>query len=144
LQTNIALAEQLGATVVRVRAGPPADGLIAFRQAEGSRHVIFGQSARTRFEILFKGLDAQPIPRGSPRRDHPSRTARLVPSHNRALVPDASRRDAVILLGGVAGVGLAVDLLRRIPHVTHDHGRRCAVADRVGHGDLRPLCVSRC
>jgi len=32
-------------------------------------------------------------------------------------VPAASRRDAVILLGGLAGVGLAVDLLQRIPHV---------------------------
>ena len=32
-------------------------------------------------------------------------------------MPDAFRRDAVILLGGVAGVALAVDLLRRIPHV---------------------------
>ncbi|HET9267056.1 MAG TPA: ATP-binding protein [Vicinamibacterales bacterium] len=32
-------------------------------------------------------------------------------------MPDAFRRDAVVLLGGVAGVALAVDLLRRIPHV---------------------------
>jgi two-component system, OmpR family, sensor histidine kinase KdpD len=32
-------------------------------------------------------------------------------------VPDASRRDAVILLGGLAGLALAVDLLRRIPHI---------------------------
>jgi two-component system sensor histidine kinase KdpD len=32
-------------------------------------------------------------------------------------VPDASRRDAVILLGGLAGVALAVDLLPRIPHI---------------------------
>jgi two-component system, OmpR family, sensor histidine kinase KdpD len=55
LQKNIELAEQLGATVVRVRADRPADGLIAFAKREGITHVVFGQSARSRFEILFKG-----------------------------------------------------------------------------------------
>ena len=55
LQRNIALAEELGATVVRVKADRPADGLIAFAQREGITHVIFGQSARTRWEILMKG-----------------------------------------------------------------------------------------
>jgi two-component system sensor histidine kinase KdpD len=55
LQRNIALAESLGATVVRVRADRPADGLIEFAKREGITHVIFGQSARTRWEILLKG-----------------------------------------------------------------------------------------
>jgi two-component system, OmpR family, sensor histidine kinase KdpD len=55
LQRNIALAESLGATVVRVTADRPADGLIAFAKREGITHVIFGQSARTRWEILVKG-----------------------------------------------------------------------------------------
>ena len=55
LARNIALAEELGATVVRVRADRPADGLIAFAQREGITHVIFGQSARSRWEILLKG-----------------------------------------------------------------------------------------
>ena len=55
MQRNIALAEELGATVVRVRADRPADGLIAFAKREGITHVIFGQSARTRWEILLKG-----------------------------------------------------------------------------------------
>jgi two-component system sensor histidine kinase KdpD len=55
LQRNITLAEELGATVVRVRAEKPADGLIAFAKREGITHVIFGQSARTRWEILLKG-----------------------------------------------------------------------------------------
>jgi two-component system sensor histidine kinase KdpD len=55
LAANIALAEQLGATVVRVRADRPADGLIAFAQREGITHVIFGQSARSRWELLTKG-----------------------------------------------------------------------------------------
>jgi two-component system sensor histidine kinase KdpD len=55
LSRNIALAESLGATVVRVKADRPADGLIAFAKREGITHVIFGQSARSRLEILWKG-----------------------------------------------------------------------------------------
>lgn len=55
LQQNIRLAESLGATVVRVRADRPADGLIAFAQREGVTHVIFGQSARSRWELLLRG-----------------------------------------------------------------------------------------
>jgi two-component system sensor histidine kinase KdpD len=55
LQRNIALAEALGATIVRVKADRPADGLIAFAKREGITHVIFGQSARNRLEILMKG-----------------------------------------------------------------------------------------
>jgi len=54
LTSNIALAESLGATVVRVRADRPADGLIAFAQREGITHVIFGQSARSRWEVSRK------------------------------------------------------------------------------------------
>jgi two-component system sensor histidine kinase KdpD len=55
LLRNIALAESLGATVVRVKADRAADGLIAFAKREGITHVIFGQTARTRWEILLKG-----------------------------------------------------------------------------------------
>jgi two-component system sensor histidine kinase KdpD len=55
LQQNIRLAESLGATVVRVKADRPADGLIAFAQREGITHVIFGQSARSRWELLWRG-----------------------------------------------------------------------------------------
>jgi len=55
LQRNLALAEELGATIVRVTADRPADGLIAFAKREGITHVIFGQTARSRLEILVKG-----------------------------------------------------------------------------------------
>jgi two-component system sensor histidine kinase KdpD len=55
LQRNIALAESLGATMVRVKADHPSDGLIAFAKREGITHVVFGQTARTRWEILMKG-----------------------------------------------------------------------------------------
>jgi K+-sensing histidine kinase KdpD len=54
LQRNISLAESLGATVVRVTADRPADGLIAFAKREGITHVIFGQSARTRWRSCGK------------------------------------------------------------------------------------------
>jgi two-component system sensor histidine kinase KdpD len=55
LDRNLALAKELGATIVRVKAAKPADGLVAFAKREGITHVIFGQSARTRWEILLKG-----------------------------------------------------------------------------------------
>jgi two-component system sensor histidine kinase KdpD len=56
LAKNVELAESLGATVVRVRANRPADGLIEFARREGITHVIFGQSQRSRWEILLRGL----------------------------------------------------------------------------------------
>ena len=55
LEHNIALAQELGATVVRVKADKPADGLIAFAKREGITHVVFGQTARSRWEILLRG-----------------------------------------------------------------------------------------
>ena len=55
LQRNLSLAETLGATVVRVKADRPADGLIAFAKREGITHVVFGQTARSRWEIVLKG-----------------------------------------------------------------------------------------
>jgi two-component system sensor histidine kinase KdpD len=55
LRENIKLAESLGATVVRVKADRPSDGLIAFARREGITHVIFGQSARSRWELLMQG-----------------------------------------------------------------------------------------
>ncbi len=54
LAENIRLAESLGGTVVRVRADRPAEGLIAFAQREGVTHVIFGQSARSRWELVWR------------------------------------------------------------------------------------------
>jgi two-component system sensor histidine kinase KdpD len=55
LRQNVQLAESLGATVVRVKADRPAEGLIAFAQREGVTHVIFGQTARSRWELLWRG-----------------------------------------------------------------------------------------
>ncbi len=55
LRENVRLAESLGAIVVRVKADKPAEGLIAFAQREGVTHVIFGQTARARWELLWRG-----------------------------------------------------------------------------------------
>lgn len=55
LARNIALAEALGATVVRVKAEKPAEGLIAFARREGITHVVFGQTQRSRWQILLHG-----------------------------------------------------------------------------------------
>jgi two-component system, OmpR family, sensor histidine kinase KdpD len=55
LADNIALAEELGATVVKVKTKHAADGLIEFARREGITHVIFGQSSRTRWDILLHG-----------------------------------------------------------------------------------------
>lgn len=52
---NLRFAEELGATVIRLKSKRVADSLIEFAKREGITHVIFGQSARTRWEILLKG-----------------------------------------------------------------------------------------
>jgi two-component system sensor histidine kinase KdpD len=55
LERNTLLAQALGATIVRVRAERPEDGLIAFARREGITHVIFGQSQRSRWDLLIRG-----------------------------------------------------------------------------------------
>ncbi len=55
LQENIRLAEELGAKVVKLRAVKVADALIEFARREKITHVVFGQSARSRWDILLRG-----------------------------------------------------------------------------------------
>ena len=55
LSDNIRLAEELGATVIRLKARKIADALIDFARREGITHVVFGQSARSRLDILLRG-----------------------------------------------------------------------------------------
>jgi two-component system sensor histidine kinase KdpD len=55
LEENIPLAGELGARVVRLKGRRVADALIAFARREGLTHVIFGQSARSRWDILLHG-----------------------------------------------------------------------------------------
>jgi two-component system sensor histidine kinase KdpD len=55
LQENIRFAESLGAKVVKLRSNRVADALIDFARREGITHVVFGQSARSRWDILWNG-----------------------------------------------------------------------------------------
>jgi two-component system, OmpR family, sensor histidine kinase KdpD len=55
LQENIRLANDLGAKVVRLKGSRVADALIDFARREGVTHVIFGQTARSRWEMIFRG-----------------------------------------------------------------------------------------
>ena len=51
----MALAQSLGATVVRVTAARTVDGLIEFARREGITHVIIGQTQRSRWDLLIRG-----------------------------------------------------------------------------------------
>src|SRR4029077_2626190 len=55
LQENIRFARDLGATVVKLRGRKVADALIEFARKEGITHVVFGQSARSRWDIFLHG-----------------------------------------------------------------------------------------
>ncbi|HBR58332.1 MAG TPA: histidine kinase [Blastocatellia bacterium] len=55
LQQNIRLAERLGAQVVRLKGNDVADQLMKFARENKITHVIFGQSARSWWQILLKG-----------------------------------------------------------------------------------------
>jgi len=55
LQENIRLAENLGAVVVKLKGKNVADELLRFAREHEITHVIFGQSARSRWQIMLKG-----------------------------------------------------------------------------------------
>jgi two-component system, OmpR family, sensor histidine kinase KdpD len=55
LQENIRFAEELGAQVVCLRGENVADELIKFAIENAITHIVFGQSARTRWEIFWRG-----------------------------------------------------------------------------------------
>lgn len=55
LQENIRFAEELGARVVKLKSRRVADALIDFARREGITHVVFGQTSRSRWDILLHG-----------------------------------------------------------------------------------------
>jgi two-component system, OmpR family, sensor histidine kinase KdpD len=55
LHENIQFAQELGAKVVKLKARRVADALIDFARKEGVTHVVFGQTSRTRLDILLHG-----------------------------------------------------------------------------------------
>jgi two-component system sensor histidine kinase KdpD len=90
LAANIRFAEDLGARVVKLKGRHVADALIEFAQREGITHVVFGQSARSRWDILLHGsvinrflkeardATVQVVPLGETRR---SRNGQSFPGH---------------------------------------------------------------
>ena len=52
---NIRFARQLGAKVVKLKGSRVADALVEFAKREAITHVIFGQSARSRWDLLMHG-----------------------------------------------------------------------------------------
>jgi two-component system sensor histidine kinase KdpD len=55
LADNIRFAQQLGAKVVKLKGTRVADLLVDFAKREGITHVVFGQSARSRWDLLVHG-----------------------------------------------------------------------------------------
>ena len=55
LADNIRFAQQLGAKVVKLKGARVADLLVDFAKREGITHVIFGQSARSRWDLALRG-----------------------------------------------------------------------------------------
>lgn len=55
LQENISFAETLGANVIKLKSPSVTDALLDFARENEITHVIFGQSARSRWQIFWKG-----------------------------------------------------------------------------------------
>lgn len=55
LQENITFAEGQGAKIIKLQSKDVADALLAFARENEITHVIFGQSARSRWQIFWKG-----------------------------------------------------------------------------------------
>lgn len=49
------MARDLGAKVVNLEDRNVSDALVRFAQQESISHVVFGQSARSRLDILLRG-----------------------------------------------------------------------------------------
>jgi two-component system sensor histidine kinase KdpD len=55
LAENISFAKELGGEIIKLKGKRVADSLIDFARREGITHVVFGQSARSRWDILIHG-----------------------------------------------------------------------------------------
>jgi len=55
LHENIRFAKDLGAKIVKLKGRRVADALVDYARKEGITHVVFGQSARSRWDVLVHG-----------------------------------------------------------------------------------------
>ena len=83
LEDNIRFAQQLGARVVKLKGSRVADLLVEFAKREGITHVIFGQSARSRWELVMHGSIVDRF-----LRDVRDATVQIVPVRNDAGTED--------------------------------------------------------
>jgi two-component system sensor histidine kinase KdpD len=77
LADNIRFAQQLGAKVVKLKGSRVADLLVEFAKRERITHVIFGQSARSRWDLAMHGSIVDRF-----LRDVRDATVQIVPVHN--------------------------------------------------------------
>jgi two-component system, OmpR family, sensor histidine kinase KdpD len=83
LSDNIRFAKQLGANVVKLKGSRVSDALVEFARREGITHVIFGQSARSRWDLLVHGSIVDRF-----LRDVRNATVQIVPVKNEDDVED--------------------------------------------------------
>jgi two-component system, OmpR family, sensor histidine kinase KdpD len=83
LQDNIRFAKQLGANVVKLKGSRVSDALVDFARREGITHVIFGQSARSRWDLVVHGSIVDRF-----LRDVRDATVQIVPLRHDAAVDD--------------------------------------------------------
>jgi len=86
LTDNIRFARQLGAKVVKLKGSRVADALVEFARREGITHVVFGQSARTRWDLLVHGSIVDRF-----LRDVRNATVQIVPMREGGDVEDDAR-----------------------------------------------------
>lgn len=82
LLENIRFAEELGAKVVKLKSRRVADALIDFAKREGITQVVFGQSSRSRWNILIHGSILNRF-----LREVRDATVQVVPIETRELAP---------------------------------------------------------
>jgi two-component system sensor histidine kinase KdpD len=75
----------LGAKVVKLKGSRVSDALVEFARREGITHVIFGQSARSRWDLLVHGSIVDRF-----LRDVRNATVQIVPVKNEDGAEDAT------------------------------------------------------
>src|SRR6478672_11790018 len=88
LSDNIRFAKQLGANVVKLKGSRVSDALVEFARREGITHVIFGQSARSRWDLLVHGSIVDRF-----LRDVRNATVQIVPVRNEGGAEDATAEE---------------------------------------------------
>jgi two-component system sensor histidine kinase KdpD len=83
LQENISFAQRLGAKVIKLKGSRVADVLVEFAKREAITHVIFGQSARSRWDLVMRGSVVDRF-----LRDVRNATVQIVPLPNETAAAD--------------------------------------------------------